>query len=293
MRPGRVVAGVLGLLLGGAALVWMGRTLDLPALRRSAAAVPGWQWALATAGLLLSYALRAARLHAEWQPRTGARYAECLQLFLLHNAAASWLPMRSGEAGYPLWLYQRWQVPPGESLRSLLWLRVQDALVLALLSGLVWAALAVQWPAAGALAGAALVTGGGVAAAVHLARRGSWRGWLCCLGNWVVKLAVIAGLLAAVGALPGASALRGAVGGEWAGVLPLQAPGGLGTYEAGVWIASGRGDTATVVGAALLVHALTLGLAGLTGLVAIATAALSNRNTRTDTSTGANALHTP
>ncbi|MEN9484539.1 MAG: hypothetical protein RJB37_2419, partial [Pseudomonadota bacterium] len=110
MRPGRVVAGVLGLLLGGALLVWMGRTLDLPALRRSAAAVPGWQWALATAGLLLSYALRAARLHAE-----------CLQLFLLHNAAASWLPMRSGEVGYPLWLHQRWQVPPGESLRSLLW----------------------------------------------------------------------------------------------------------------------------------------------------------------------------
>lgn len=279
MRLRRVVAGVLGLLLGGVALVWMGRTLDLSTLRRSAAAVPAWHWGLASAGILLSYALRAARLHAEWQPRTGARYAECLQLFLLHNAAASWLPMRSGEAGYPLWLYRRWQVPPGESLRSLLWLRVQDALVLALLSAALWGALAVEWPAAGALAAAALVTAGVVAVAVRLTRRGSWRGWLCCLGNWVVKLAVIAGLLAAVGALPGAAALRGAVGGEWAGVLPLQAPGGLGTYEAGVWIASGRGDTTTVVGAALLVHALTLGLAGLTGLVAIAAAALSNRNT--------------
>ena len=281
MRPRRVAAGVLGLLLGGAALVWMGRTLDVLALRRSAAAVPAWQWALASVGVLLSYALRAARLHAEWQPRTGARYAECLQLFLLHNAAASWLPMRSGEAGYPLWLHRRWQVPPGESLRSLLWLRVQDALVLALLSAALWGALAVEWPAAGALVAAALATGGLVAVGVRVTGRGSWLGWLCCLGNWVVKLTVIGGLLAAVGALPGASALRGAVGGEWAGVLPLQAPGGLGTYEAGVWIASGRGDTATVVGAALLVHALTLGLAGLTGVGAAAVLALSTRNTET------------
>lgn len=291
MRHRRVVAGVLGLLLGGAALVWMGRTLDLPALRRSAAAVPAWQWGLASTGILLSYALRAARLHAEWQPRTGARYAECLQLFLLHNAAAAWLPMRSGEAGYPLWLHRRWQVPPGESLRSLLWLRVQDALVLALLSATLWTALAADWPATAALATAALATGVVVAAGVRLTHRGSWRGWLCCLGNWVVKLAVIAAMLAAVGAVPAAAALRGAVGGEWAGVLPLQAPGGLGSYEAGVWIASGSGQAtlATVVGAALLVHALTLGLAGLTGLVAIAAAALSNRNTSTSTS----ALQTP
>lgn len=293
MRPRRVAVGVLGLLLGGAALVWMGRTLDLLALRRSAAAVPVWQWVLASGGVLLSYALRAARLHAEWQPRTGARYAECLQLFLLHNAAASWLPMRSGEAGYPLWLHRRWQVPPGESLRSLLWLRVQDALVLALLSAALWGALAVEWPAVSALVAAALATGSLVAVGVRLTGRGSWRGWLCCLGNWVVKLVVIAGLLAAVGALPGASALRGAVGGEWAGVLPLQAPGGLGTYEAGVWVASGSGQAAlaTVVGAAVLVHALTLGLAGLTGLVAIAAATFSNRNTSTGTSTSA--LQTP
>ena len=235
-------------------------------------------------GLLAAYApaLRAARLHAEWQPRTGARYAECLQLFLLHNAAAAWLPMRSGEAGYPLWLHRRWQVPPGESLRSLLWLRVQDALVLALLSAALWAALAADWPATAALATAALATGVVVAAGVRLTHRGSWRGWLCCLGNWVVKLAVIAAMLAAVSALPAAAALRGAVGGEWAGVLPLQAPGGLGSYEASVWIASGSGQTAlaTVVGAALLVHALTLGLAGLTGLVAITAAACFNRHHR-------------
>jgi uncharacterized membrane protein YbhN (UPF0104 family) len=282
VRHRRVAAGVLGLLLGGAALVWMGRTLDLAALRRSAAAVPLWQWGLASAGIWLSYALRAARLHAEWQPRTGARYAECLQLFLLHNAAAAWLPMRSGEAGYPLWLHRRWQVPPGESLRSLLWLRVQDALVLALLSAALWAALAADLPATAALPTAALTVGGVGAVAVRFTRRGSRRGWLCCLGNWVVKLTVIAGLLAAVGALPGGAALRGALGGEWAGVLPLQAPGGLGSYEAGVWAASGRSQTAlaTVVGAALLVHALTLGLAGLTGLAAIAASAFSKNNTR-------------
>lgn len=72
MRSRRVAAGVLGLLLGGAALVWMGRTLDVLALRRSASAVPAWQWVLASGGVLLSYALRAARLHAEWRGVSGA-----------------------------------------------------------------------------------------------------------------------------------------------------------------------------------------------------------------------------
>jgi len=39
--------------------------------------------------------------------------------------------------------------------------------------------------------------------------------------------------LAPLGAL---DALHGALGGEWAALLPLNGPGGLGPYEAGVWL---------------------------------------------------------
>ena len=63
--------------------------------------------------------------------------------------------------------------------------------------------------------------------------------------------------------LPASLALRAALGGELAGVQPLQGPAGLGTYEAGVWLASGAqaGEQARVVAAALAVHAFSLAVA--------------------------------
>ena len=67
-------------------------------------------------------------------------------------------------------------------------------------------------------------------------------------------------MLSALVGLPIEASLRGAIGGEWGALLPLQAPGGLGTYEAGVWAglqahSLGR-DIAldTRVAAALIVH---------------------------------------
>ena len=266
-------------------------------LQQHACALPAAAWLAALAGLGGSYGLRAARLHAEWHGRTGASGADCLRLFLLHNAAVAWVPLRGGEAGYPLWLRRRWGVPLQESLPSLLWLRLQDAAVLAGLSAgtlaLITIGLAAPW--ALLLAGAALLaliaplerwlerwsrtpaatTGTGShwarGRAALLARRGGRRAWHCCLGNWVIKLTVIAALLASLGLPESAAALRGAIAGEWAGVLPVQPPGGLGGYEAAVWLGgagASRVAAGPVLGAALVVHAVTLALAGLGGLAA-------------------------
>lgn len=271
-------------------------TIDTLLLR--AGLLPAAAWSGAAAALLASYLLRAARLQAEWQPRTGASLRDCLRLFLLHNIAVVWLPMRSGEAGYPLWLQRRWQVPLQESLPSLLWLRLQDALVLALLGALALALTTLAaLPALAALgAGAALMLAlaGPVEQALERqlrrrpqpaaetrwsrwhaalrARRGGRQAWRLCIGNWAIKLATLALLLEALGGAGtggSAAALRGVLAGEWAGVLPLQAPGGLGSYEAAVWAGAGAPQPAALaLGAVLQLHALSLALATLGGAIA-------------------------
>ncbi len=294
----------LGIVLAVALFARLGAGLDWPGLQRSAAAVPAWVWIVGVVGILATYALRAARLQTEWGPRTGAGYGECLQLFLMHNAAVSLLPLRSGELGYAWWLLRRWQVPLSESLASLLWLRLQDAVVLAwlALAGLsplpgVWGpvlalVLAVaaawgvppwwkrwqaRWPVESSDAGS-----GRVARATRKlinawrASRGGGRAWAYCVANWVLKLAIAALLLQAVGGLETLTAWRGALGGEWAAVLPVQGPAGLGTYEAGVWVGAlaGRSESAVpmtsaqVVGTALVVHVLWLATSASAALLA-------------------------
>lgn len=306
---------VAGMALAALLLWRLGRGLDGAVLMRSASLVPVWAWAAGVAGILASYALRAARMHAEWRPRTDATYGECLQLFVMHNAAVSLLPFRSGELGYAWWLLKRWQVPLSESLASLLWLRLQDALVLAwmalaglgpwpvwqgVLGALVLAAAAVHWvpgwwqrwvehgaarlpldaahshaPASGVRGRVRRMTGKLIAA--WRASRGGRVAWLYCVGNWSLKLLVAALLLRAVGPLDLTAAWRGALGGEWAAVLPVQGPAGLGTYEAGVWVgsqigAAGEADasisSSAVIGAALLVHALWLATSVSAALIA-------------------------
>lgn len=294
-------------IVGG--LAWALRGVDTSALRERAAALPGWLWTLAALGVLVSHALRAARLHAEWQGRTGARYRDCLQLALLHNAAVVLLPLRSGEVGYPWWLLRRWQVPLRVSVPSLLWLRLQDLLVLGALSAL-WLLPA---PLAASLALALAVVAGLVAwrarartgivarqpvdaappvpdpspsthstpirqalAEALRAGRGGLRGWLCAAANWSVRLLAVAALLAGLTGLPIGAALPGALAGEWAAVLPLQAPAGLGTYEAGVWFglqaaAPGAGAVSPTdaLAAALAVHLFWLAIGLLAALPAV------------------------
>jgi hypothetical protein len=94
-----------------------------------------------------------------------------------------------------------------------------------------------------------------------MSRLGS--GWLASAGNWSLKVLALGGLLMGLSGLDLASSLSAALGGELAGVQPLQGPAGLGSYEAGVWLAARASDTlqASVVAAALAVHAFALAIA--------------------------------
>lgn len=273
---------------------WMLRGLDLVRLREAAAGVPAGLWAVVMAAVCGTHACRAARLVCEWRPRIGLRFAQAWRLQVLHNAAVNALPMRAGEAGYAWLLHRDHGVRLADSLPSLVWLRLQDALMLL---GWVWLLLAplpLVWRIT--LLG---LTGAAVArwappmlrslasrlprrfSEALASRRGGWRSWACSAGNWTLKLLAVAALLGPLAGLSWSAALQGALGGELAALLPLQGPAGLGTYEAGVWAGSLWGSgaspqpgfTAALVAAALLVHVLWFA----TGLAAAALTLLWQR----------------
>jgi uncharacterized membrane protein YbhN (UPF0104 family) len=273
---------VLALLLACGLLAWLLRHADMARLAAAALSLPWWTWAAATSGLATTYVLRAWRLRAEWSRLHPSGFLECLQIFLTHNAALGLLPMRSGEAGYLWLLNRRWGVSWAEAARSLLWLRLQDAFVLGVLA--VAFLLPLGAPLRAALAGVPVLLALTAAPALSraagrrwpavrhatsalLAHRADATGWACCIGNWLVKLAVLAALLAALmarmdpqHAFDGFTFWRGALGGELAGALPLQGPAGLGTYEAGVWVGAKlwHAEAPQIAAAALAVHAFSL-----------------------------------
>jgi uncharacterized membrane protein YbhN (UPF0104 family) len=270
-----------------ALVAWLLRGLDWQRLHDAALGVPWWLWCFVMAAVIGTHALRAARLCAEWGPRIGLRFGAAWRLQVLHNAAVNTLPMRAGEAGYAWLLHRDHGVRLSESLPSLVWLRVQDALML-----LAWTWLMLAPLPLGARAGLLLIAMVAVArwapgllqgmarklprklSEALASRRGGVRSWLCSAGNWTLKLVAVAALLLPLAGLSISAALQGALAGELAALLPLQGPAGLGTYEAGVlggslWgspVAATPAFTSSLVAAALLVHALWF----LTGLLAAA-----------------------
>lgn len=276
------------MLLLGLAWHWLLRHADLGQLWQQALRLPAWAWLAALAALLGGHTLRALRVQREWRHIRALGLASCLRLVLTHNAAVILMPLRSGEAGY-LWLVRRyWGVGWRSSGLSLLRWRLQDATVLVL-----WAVLLLlPWtPAARFLLLAALITlvvllqtpllgwlskRTGALSEGRQAREStqpggrSAHGWLASAGNWSLKIIALGGLLIELADLPPAAGLRAALGGELAGIQPLQGPAGLGTYQAGVWLAAGAPEAAQagVVAAALAVHAFSL-------VVALGAAALA------------------
>jgi hypothetical protein len=270
-----------------ALVAWLLRGLDWQRLRDAALGVPWWLWGVVMAAVIGTHALRAARLCAEWGPRIGLRFGAAWRLQVLHNAAVNTLPMRAGEAGYAWLLHRDHGVRLSESLPSLVWLRVQDALMLLAWTWLMLAPLPLG-VRLGVLVLAVLVAARWAPVVLRAlarqlprklsdalaSRRGGSRSWLCSAGNWSLKLVAVAALLLPLGGLSVSAALHGALAGELAALLPLQGPAGLGTYEAGVlggslWssqVPATPAFTSALVAAALLVHALWF----LTGLLAAA-----------------------
>jgi hypothetical protein len=218
--------------------------------------VPATLWGVMVLGMLCSYGLRAWRISREFGEVPGMRWTLALRIVLAHTALVNVLPMRSGELGFP-WLMRRaLNVGWLDAAASLMWLRLQDACVLATLAIWAWPG----WPAGwrmGLTLALGLALGLGVrwirqhgqnsnqhegAQATRLAtltralsRRGQnmTLGWLITISNWLLKLSLQAWLLAQLLALPWAQGWAGSLGAELSALLPVQGLGGLGSYEAG------------------------------------------------------------
>lgn len=273
------------------ALALLARWPGTPGLLGRLAEVGPGALAWAALGLLGSHGSRALRLHAEWAPRRAVPRVECLRVALLHSAAVNLMPLRSGELGFPWLLWRRWQVPLAESATSLLWMRLQDAVVVAWLGALTAAAV-LSGHGSSMRVGAGLLAVGAtglllwllqVARAsarspLALPRPGSrlavWltlaRGalaratpatWAWCVANWLLKVGTLGALLAALLQAPLLSGWCAALAGEGAASLPIQAPAGFGTYEAAAAMgarAAGSTDFEAALAAALLVHVFTI-----------------------------------
>ncbi|MGQ3057621.1 MAG: lysylphosphatidylglycerol synthase domain-containing protein [Nevskia sp.] len=258
--------------------------------------------ALAIAGMLASYALRGSRIYlAEPQIPRGAWFT-CLRLILVNNALNLLLPARAGEVSFPV-LMRRWfGIDLAQAAGTLFWLRLLDLHVLATVaaacaaSGLLsqisgLSALAWLGAAAAAFSPLLLFTLRAPLQRRFAARSGTLAGLiakalaglptrpatlaldlLLTWAAWGVKLAalgIVLGLLAQVSPLAGT---LGAIGGDLSTVLPLHAPGGFGTYEAGAMAlllpASGQTDLGPLLAAAVNLHLLVLTTALIAGALA-------------------------
>ncbi|TQV64683.1 MAG: flippase-like domain-containing protein [Halothiobacillaceae bacterium] len=250
---------------------------------------------VAIALMLASYILRAWRVADHFDVR--GRFGAVLSLNLQHNLWNNLLPMRAGELSFPILMRQKFGVDPAHALAGLFWIRLVDAQVLAALAlgSLLW--LAKVESLALLLVGLALVAPfmfwslrGWLAARVAGMSEGAMRsllekalaglprdaahfarGVLLTWANWLVKLAALAWILRQFVAIDWAGAGLGVLGGEVTSVLPIHAPGGFGTYEAGMLgalLPQGL-NVEAATGAAINTHLFLLGSSLLFGLVAM------------------------
>lgn len=215
---------------------------------------------IALALLMITYFVRAHRVQDYFPNETAGGFLRLFRVTQVHNLLNIMLPFRTGETSFPLLMRSQFGVPLARGASALLVLRLLDlhALLAAGGVGLVagsgnsiwaWAAwtaflilplalLPLRRPAVGCARAmlpsnlARLVDEIDAGIPANLGR--FLRAWLLTILNWGVKVAVLAWVLALMGVLPLAASFGGALGGELSSVLPVHAPGGVGTYPAGI-----------------------------------------------------------
>lgn len=210
--------------------------------------------------LFASYGVRAGRLYDYFRADMRGHYLPAFRLMLLHNVFNNLLPMRSGEISFPVLMARYFGVQALRSVPALFWFRLLDLHTVLALGGLAWLLLA-ERPLWGWLAWMAWVPApllafalqGWLAGRVARLPQGKprkllekmlaglpqhvaafLRSWAWTWGNWGVKLLALAWVLAQFLPMPLSAAMVGAIAGDLTSVLPVHAPGGFGTYEAGV-----------------------------------------------------------
>ncbi|MEB2846269.1 UPF0104 family protein [Rhizobiales bacterium RZME27] len=229
----------------------------------------GWGAAVLAIVLLLgTYVLRTWRIYDYFSAETKGRFGVLLRLVQVHNLLNVMMPLRTGEASFPLLMRREFDVPLARSTSALLVMRLFDlhALLAAAAVGkalsmysegyggwvwLLWLGFLVLPAIAFRMRGQAvemaekiLPTGGRGAKLERLVEEAAAglpadnaafaRAWGATLINWFVKVAVLAWVLVLLCDLDLGAAFGGGLGGELSSVLPVHAPAGVGTYPAGI-----------------------------------------------------------
>ena len=256
--------------------------------------VPKTVLVICTLGWLSSFLFRAFRFKGEWNGHGKISLWDALSLTFLHNAAVILVPFRVGELGYPVLVQKLLNVSLQQCIRSLLWLRFQDGIVLLSLAFLLLPFFSTELRIAGLLVVVTLSLATQkwwlrllrsrhflirqVRAFLH--QRSSPWGWFWSAANWIVKLLVVSLMLSNLTGLDTLQTLRGALAGELSALLPLTGPAGLGTYEAGVWTGLGLTwqEMKGLMGSVLLTHLFFLCISLLGAVVALSFNALALEN---------------
>ncbi len=215
---------------------------------------------LALALLTGTYFLRTWRIYDYFPKETGGRFPALFRVTQVHNLLNIMMPFRTGETSFPVLMRSEFGIPLARSTSALFVMRLLDlhALLAAAGIGLALAsphpALAwVSWlaflllPVIGFALRRPLIRFAAKAlpkkaqGLVHEIERGLpanagafARAWLTTMVNWLVKVAVLAWALGLMNVTPLSASFGGALGGELSSVLPVHAPGGVGTYPAGI-----------------------------------------------------------
>ncbi|WP_160005548.1 lysylphosphatidylglycerol synthase domain-containing protein [Rhizobium sp. 18055] len=251
----------------------------------------GWssilaQWAavgalpIMTALILLTgtYFLRTWRIYDYFPQETAGRFQALFRVTQVHNLLNIMLPFRAGETSFPLLMRTEFGIPLTRGTSALLVMRLLDLHALLAAAGIGFAIASTHKLIVWLLWIAFLLLPVGAFAArkslVRLAARllpsklqqfvaeienglpanapAFARAWAMTVINWLVKVLVLAWALRLMGVLPMAASFGGALGGELSSVLPVHAPGGVGTYPAGITagaVAFGSSGEATAIAA--------------------------------------------
>jgi len=243
------------------------------------------QLLLLTLLTLASYVLRAERVYRYFGERAGHPRRAYLKISFLHNALNNFLPMRLGEAAFPLLMKRHFQHSVLSSSAGLVWIRLMDLHVLLLLAAIALGAVlpTVAYVALAGLILLPILVGLGRKSLVaqlpprfqqklielsHLlphSRALIIATYLQTLLIWIIKLAALSLVLQAFLAIDFVGAWVAVTSADISGVLPIHGIAGSGTYEAamlGALIPLGF-DLEPALSAAINLHIYLLGVSAL------------------------------
>ena len=297
---------LLALLMLAGLVWWVGETVGWAELLRPWREIPWGELVVLVILTALSYLTRALRLYDLYSPRLGGPFRLYLRVNVLHTTILNLLPMRMGEAAFPLMMKRYFGEHYVSSFANLLWLRVADLWVLIWLGVLVFAARGVHWlwlpVAIGALLPLLLqplrrfilhATGASphkIARLLRILVEGLpthfsryVRLLLWTVLTWGLKLAAFASVAAFFVDARLAMLIPGIIAAEISNALPIQGIAGFGNYEVAMVLGGAWSSlpAEALLAAALNLHLFILACTLLFGALALAIpAGEANRQAR-------------